>query len=330
LNAISEKITATGVAAPWLMLLLFLGASALMIWRLERMADAGFESTALGTLIMPYCSGLGNLLFVFVVRNADNAGSEVITNCLVNNVTNMTLLLGLPAAIWGLRMLPKGNRKPARRDAQRMQIHRLSLLLSLTAVFFFTGAIWALGRDGTLDFGDGLVLVGLFVFWQCFQVYDVLKHNVQRSESFSPWRVIDLVALGAGAFGVYVSLEWIVGWMTSAESGFFNADRIGWITGWLMVVPNAMLALFYAWRKRAEIVYASQIGDGHICIPLCIGLAALMNPASTPAFFEQSVGLLLAAGLAHALLILLFRGAPRWTGIALIALYAWFVATGFA
>jgi len=41
-------------------------------------------------------------------------------------------------------------------------LNRLSLLLTLTAVLFFTGAVWALGRKGSLNFNDGLVLVDYF------------------------------------------------------------------------------------------------------------------------------------------------------------------------
>ena len=55
-----------------------------------------------------------------------------------------------------------------RGPSKEHKINRLSLLLTLTAVLFFTGAVWALARDGRLDFGDGLVLVGLFLFWLLF------------------------------------------------------------------------------------------------------------------------------------------------------------------
>ncbi|MEI9864043.1 MAG: hypothetical protein WDN00_05720 [Limisphaerales bacterium] len=65
----------------------------------------------LGTLVMPYCSGFGNLTFAFILgRNAGN-GADVMTNSLVNNVTNMTLVLGLPAILWGIHVMPK---KPSR------------------------------------------------------------------------------------------------------------------------------------------------------------------------------------------------------------------------
>jgi len=45
-------------------LLIFTGVSLLMMWRLEAMLDHGLEGTALGTLVMPYCSGPGRVVFV--------------------------------------------------------------------------------------------------------------------------------------------------------------------------------------------------------------------------------------------------------------------------
>src|SRR6266436_3148167 len=162
-------IDRSGSFGPWPLLALFMGASFLMIWRLEHMTETGVEGTVLGTLVMPYCSGIGNLSFVFVVYTKGQPAAEVMTNCLVNNVTNMTLMIGLPAIIWGLRIVPRPEssaRKNKRRNKtdknqQDQRINRLSLLLTLTAVLFFSGAVWALGRDGKLTRNDGLVLVGL-------------------------------------------------------------------------------------------------------------------------------------------------------------------------
>ena len=129
---------------------LLMAASLLMIWRLEAMTASGVEGTVLGTLVMPYCSGMGNLIFVFILARKGGPGAEVMTNALVNNVTNMTLVIGIPAILWGLRVVPNQQGKNRKRSAHREhQINRLSLLLTLTAVLFFTGAVWALGRDGS-------------------------------------------------------------------------------------------------------------------------------------------------------------------------------------
>ena len=116
LNPFIHWIEARGHLAPWLFLALFLVASFLMIWRLEAMSGRGFEGTVLGTLVMPYCSGMGNLIFAFILGQTGGSGADVMTNSLVNNVSNMTLVLGLPAVIWGLNVLPKKKKDAGRKS----------------------------------------------------------------------------------------------------------------------------------------------------------------------------------------------------------------------
>ena len=341
MNPLAEVIDALGLTSVWTYLALFLAASLLMIWRLEALLDHGLEGTALGTLVMPYCSGLGNLIFVALIASRHGPSQEVLTNCLVNNVTNLTLILALPALCWGLQLTAgkvpakSASKKKSAKSAAAaaaagtaQQLNRLSLLLTLAAVLFFSGVTWSLGADAQLDRSDGLVLVALFLFWQCFQVFDVLKHNVRRRHSFGPLFYLDVFIVLLGAGGLYSSIEWLVSWLGNQQGGFVNAQHLGWLSGWLMVLPNALLAFFYAARGRADIAYASQIGDGHICIPLCLGLSALLQPMSLPPFFETGIGILAAAALLHGLCVLFTDGLPRWMGWPLLAGYAWFLAAG--
>jgi cation:H+ antiporter len=139
---------------------------------------------------------------------------------------------------------------------------------------------------------------------------------------------VDLLIVLVGATGIYESIDWLVTWLSTQEGAFINAANLGWLSGWLMVVPNALLAFFYASRDRADIAYASQVGDGHICIPLCLGLSALFHPITVPAFFEPGIAILSVAALVHLLCVFLSDGLPRWMGWVLVAGYAWFVASG--
>ena len=326
-----------GLNDPLTYLVVFLAVSLLMMWRLEAMLDHGLEGTALGTLIMPYCSGLGNLIFVAIMVQRDGAPSEVLTNCLVNNVTNLTLLLGLPALFWGLAVMPvKGaagakGKKPARASkaaGAEHQLNRLSLLLTLTAVLFFTGATWALGRDGSLNRTDGVMLIGLFLFWQCFQVYDVLKHNIRQRVSFGLMFYVDTIVVLLCAYLIYEDIDWLVNWLSAQKSGFVSAANLGWLTGWLMVLPNAVMAFYWGWKRRADVVFASQVGDGHISIPLCVGLFALVRPIPVSAFFQNGLLILLGACAVHGIFLLVTGGLPRWAGALLTATYGWFLWQG--
>lgn len=347
---IVELINALGLEHPITYVALFLAASFLMIWRLEAMGRHGMEGTALGTLITPYCSGLGNLVFVYLILRDHRPSNEVMVNCLVNNVTNLMLVLAVPALIWGMELVPSAKAKAAggaagkngkaakpraappkkstgKVDTER-RLSRLSLLLTMGAVAFFTGAVWALGSNGKIGFNDGLVLVGLFLFWQCFQVYDVLKHNIQQNRSFSAWFYVDFLFVLIGAWILYESLDWLVHWLETQRSGFLSAAHLGWLSGWLTVLPNAVIALYYAKKSRTDIVYASQIGDGHICIPLCIGLYALARPMKLGPSFEISVVLLGASLAIHFFCVTVLGRLPKPVATLLIAGYAYFVYDG--
>jgi cation:H+ antiporter len=314
-------------AHPWAHAPLFIAASLLLVWALERMARHGLEGTALGTIAMPYCSGLGNLVFVGVILRDGRPGSEVVVNSLVNNVTNLTLLLGLPALIWGLSVAPGRRSKKAVRAAQ---LNRLSLSLTLTAAGFFAGLLWILARDGTLDRTDGAVLVALFLFWQCLQVVDALKSNIHANRRLHPLLAFDaLLMLVAGAT-IYLSVEGMVTWIEAAGSNAFGEHSIGWLTGWVMVLPNGILAIHYARTERAEIVYSSQLGDGHVCIPLCVGIAALGAPIAVPAFLTAGLIVIGVAVAVHAIVLAWNGSLPRPLGLALAGAYGWFLVAGLA
>lgn len=340
MHVLRDFIEALGLAGPATFFALFLAASLLMVWRLESVMDHGLEGTALGTLVIPYCSGFGNLVFVFLLLRDDRPSTELVVNAVVNNVTNLTLLLGVPALLWGLAIIPgakaaSGGRRGGGRAKQKEQterhISRLTLLLTLAAAGFFAGAVWLLGRDGQLDRTDGFTLIGVFLFWQCFQVFDVLKHNARQRISFSLGFYLDLALLVVGAAVLYESLDWLVEWIASGRGGgLLRAEHLGWLSGWLLVLPNAVLALYYGWRRRADVVYASQVGDGHICIPLCLGVFALWKPVSMPALFETGMAFLGGAIGLHALLLIMPGRLPRWVGAGLIVAYGFFVHAGFA
>jgi len=301
-----------------------------MVWALEAMNSGGLEGTVLGTLIMPYCTGLGNLLFVFLVARGGRSGAEVMSNCLANNISNMTLLIGLPAIFWTMTIFPtnsgrKGKKKKRAGNNREQEINRLSLMLTLTAVLFFTGAVWALAHDGSLDFDKGLVLVGLFVFWQLFHVYDVLKTNTQKNKSLDWILLVYLALLGVSAYAQYLSFDWLDKWVQHDK---LIKEHVGLLSGILCAVPNGILAVYYGWRGNPEIVYASQVGDGHICIPLCVGIFALYHSFIMPAVFQAGMYILLGSTVLHMFCVTVFGQLPRLVGIALVVAYGVFLYKG--
>ena len=189
--------------------------------------------------------------------------------------------------------------------------------------------VWAMGRKGRINFDDGLVLVGLFLFWQCFHVFEVLKQNVRQGKSAFGWMLpVDIGLLAVGAYGIYVSTGWLVNWISQFHTGFISVQHLGWLTGLLMVLPNAVLAVYYGWQKQPEVVYTSQVGDAHVSIPLCIGVYTLYQPMWMPAFFHAGMLILLGATLIHFFFVAIFGRLPLIAGVALVAAYLYFLWKG--
>jgi cation:H+ antiporter len=316
------------LANPWVLLGIFALASAVMIWRLHAMEAKGFEGTVLGTLIMPYCSGAANLIFAFVMTRTPGNGQKVLENCLVNNVTNLTLILGLSAILCSAAIVPAGGGGKARKSADFYRLYRIDLLLTLVAMGLFTGVLWALAKDGVLDFYDGLVLVALFLFWQILHVFEVLKTNVRKNRSLHWTIIIDLLLIAACAYGIYLSVDHLVTWVEKGDSRLFTMADLGWLSGVLMVLPNAILAIYYARAGRQDIVVSSQIGDAHICIPMCIGLYALFDPISIPGFFQTGTVIILGAAALYFVLIAALGRLHRWLGLGFLGAYTVFAYQG--
>jgi cation:H+ antiporter len=323
------------VSGPLIYFLLFNASSLLMIWALGRMEKRGVEGTALGTLVMPYCSGLSNLIFAGQMgAEGSSNGTLVLENCLVNNATNLTLLIGLPALIWGMQILPKAKAKGKGKAKQLVQevhhLNRLSLLLTLTAGLFFTGAFWAVAGDGVLTRRESFMLIGIFLFWQVFQVFDVMKYNVVKKQRQGFSILLDFLIVIAGGYIMFESIDWMVGWIVGMGDNFMGRGGLGWLSGWLMVLPNAFLAFYYTFKKRSDIAYSSQVGDGHICIPLCLGVYGLFVEKShldLPSF-DMCLAVICGSLVIHIAFVLTLGRLPRWMGLLLVASYGVFIYNG--
>ncbi len=184
--------------------------------------------------------------------------------------------------------------------------------------------------DGELSRTDGFVLLALFVFWQCFHIYDVKKTNLLKKKTYPKTLGIDVVLLLLGAFVVFVSTDWLVQWFQSLESDAIPPRMLGWASGVLMVLPNALLAFYYGAKDRMDVVYTSQSGDAHICIPLCIGIFAAFRAIPSGEFLQQSLLILMGLCAVHLLFVVTVGRLPRIFAALFIAAFGVFLWMGLA
>ena len=97
-----------------------------------------------------------------------------------------------------------------------------------------------------------------------------------------------------------------------------------------MVLPNALLAFYYGAKNRMDVVYTSQSGDAHICIPLCIGIFAAFKSVATGTFLQQSLLILMGLCAAHLLFVMVMGRLPRLFAALCIAGFAVFLWFGLA
>ncbi|WP_300454859.1 hypothetical protein [Desulfobacula sp.] len=304
----------------WQVLICFMACSLLMIVGLNAVEKNGFQGTLIGTLIMPYFSGFPNLCFAYLLARQGSDGALVLENCLVNNVTTLTLVLAFPAMLWGLDLFQTGKR-----IGNETKINHLSLLLSILALVFFSLSVFFVSKDGRITAADGMLLVGIFFFWQLVPMFDVLKNNTRRSKTIKKRIFLDLLLIGICAWGIFSSIETLIQWISTHGRGFFSKANLGLLSGLLMVLPNAFLAVYYSAVHRSDIAYSSQIGDCHICIPFCIGLFALFSPITVSPSFELAIFIIMGASAGHFLFMAFFGKLPRLAGIVLMGLYGFFI-----
>jgi len=325
MSYIHTAISEPGALAPYMATLLFCLANFLVVWRLEALSSKGVEGTVLGTIFMPFCSGMGNLIFALVLAKQAGNGADVVTNCLLNNITNLTLLIGLPILIWSMSGIA---RKKTKKAISEFQLGRLALALNLVAALFFSLILWALATDGELSRSDGLVLLATFIFWQCFHVYDVRKTNLLGKKRYPKTLPLDIALLLLSAWMVYISTDWLVQWFQPLESPGIRPGILGWASGILMVIPNALLAFYYGAKNRMDVVYISQSGDAHMCIPFCIGAFAVFHAIPTDAFLQNSLFLLMGLCLMHLFCVTLIGRLPRFMAVVLLAAFGAFLWRG--
>lgn len=327
MELIFDYISSLGAIAPYACIALFMFASLLVVWRLEVLSGQGVEGTVLGTIFMPFCSGMGNMVFALVLARGKGSGDDVMINCLFNNITNLTLLIGFPVLIWSMAGIPRATNHKA---VQEFRAGRLALALNLVAAFFFSGIVWLLANDGTLSSMDGIVLIALFFFWQCFHIYDVKKTNLLKKKSYPKTLPVEVGLLLLGAFAVFISTDWLVQWFQSFESDQISPRFLGWASGVLMVLPNALLAFYYGAKDRMDVVYTSQSGDAHICVPLCIGMFAAVQEIKMNEFIQQSLLILMLLCVAHLLFISFLGRLPRVFAALFIVAFCYFIWSGIA
>jgi len=343
-----HRIELLGGIAPLVFLLMYVLGSALMLWRLSAMHQSGGTSGVLGLMLLPFATAFGNILFAWYSAAHGGEAEGVVVSCLTNNLTGVLLLTGIVAFFWKLEVAKESgdgsgekNQKSEGGDQKRVQ--KLWILTALIAILFFTCLVWVIGiergqgrsllqpKSNTLQLSvsDALILLATFIFWEIIYLIEALKVNKPEKQPVT-WRLvlnITLVLIGAVVCGE--AAQWLITYAFKGGVGVQKGAPLGIVVGLITAIPNAMVAFYYGWKKKPEIVYGVQATDANVCIPFCLVVFLLMGGKAITLQTDMVLGGLIAL-LGGVILQIMFLGSvgkiPRPIGALLILMY--FVGLG--
>ena len=190
-----------------------------------------------------------------------------------------------------------------------------------------------MARDGAIDFGDGLLLAGMYFLFQ-WLIYRAGGGTSSRKRKGEGGGLAIVLLLASAALLIQLS----IGVMNTALEhlgDLFPGTRLGLFLGLLTVIPESFLLLRLA-IQRGSLGFSGLLGDCLVSIPLVVGLSALVAPIQTkpftgfasPAFDPY---LHLAIGMAAFTYISFSKkDVGRKTGLLFMILYAivWWRAKG--
>lgn len=246
---------------------------------------------------------------VSITAASKGVADITIGNIVGSNIMNVLVILGLSAVIIPLQVA---------KSTIRVEI---PFMIGITAVLFL------LGMDGTVSFGDGLILTVLFLAYLGYLLYMAKTHPAQEedSESIRPmklWQAI--VALGVGLVLILLGSDIAVDAATALARIFGLSERLIGLTIVALgtSLPELFTSITAAKKGSADIAIGNIVGSNIFNILFVVGLSSLLIPVPfAPAFLSDT---LVALGAAVFLLIACQRHhiLSRGAGLLMPSTYA--------
>jgi cation:H+ antiporter len=314
-------------------LLLFIAGLAALIGGAELLVR-GASKLALSFGISPLVVGLTIVAFgtsspevaVSVGAALDGKTDIAIGNVVGSNIFNVLFILGVSALITPLVV--------------NIQIIRQEVPIMIGASLL----LMALGLDGRLGLGDGVLLFGLLL---AYTVFLVLQSRAQTQaakdeyaagmQSAAPGRwdsklpaQIGLIVAGLAA--LVVGSEWLV----TASVAFAKAMGVSDLVIGLTIIaagtsmPEVATSITAAIKGERDIAVGNVIGSNTFNILGCLGLSALASGSAgltvPNAVLNFDLWVMLAVALACLPIFISGREIERWEGTVFVLYYAAYVA----
>ena len=288
---------------------LFLGGEYLVRGASNIARHFNLSPMVIGLTIVGFGTSAPELL---VSVQAALAGQPAIAigNVLGSNVANILLILGTSAAIAAL-MIPL---RKVWRD--------LGIMVVATV------ALWIMLLDGSISRIDGVfLLLGLAVF---MTMAFVLGKQEPDLDAVPPAKMGVAVAQTVGGLIVLViGARLLVDSATDIARTFGISEAVIGLTVVAVgtSLPELATSVIAAIRKQTEIAVGNVIGSNIFNILSILGITALITPIpADPRFASTDMPWVFGTAILLVLFAVLLKGIPRLAGVALLAIYAGYIA----
>ncbi len=288
--------------------LLYFGAEALVRGGVAVARFAHVPKLIIGLTLVAFGTSAPELV-VSIDAAWKNSGDIAIGNVVGSNICNIALILGLSAVISPL----PGDKS----------LRRIDLPFLVATTLLFTGLALGNGGIGRWSGGAMLALLIAYMLIRIKLFPGELEQNAETSEArLSPVRGI-VYALG-GLLGLIIGARLFVnGAICLAQlAGVSEAVIALSVVALGTSLPELATSTVAAFRGETDIAVGNVVGSNLFNILCIMGIAPLIRPVATSGVGVVDFGLMTGLTLFLALLMLLIDRLPRWSGGALLAIYA--------
>ena len=249
-----------------------------------------------------------------------------IGNVVGSNILNVLFILGLSALIVPL--------------AVNMQLIRQEVPIMIGASLL----LLALGLDGNISFGDGILLFGLLVAYTTFLIVQSRRETqAAKTELASECPTVQagawdsklpaqLLLIAAGLVALVLGSEWLVTAAVTLAKAMGVSDLIIGLTivaaGTSM--PEVATSISAALKGERDIAVGNVVGSNTFNILGCLGLSGIvsgdMGLAMAPSLLAFDIWVMLAVALACLPVFMTGREIARWEGVVFLLYYVAYVA----
>lgn len=236
----------------------------------------------------------------------EGSGGIAVGNVVGSNIANILLVLGLPAILLPVACEANGT------------------IRNLLFMLFVTGVFIVLALDGTMSFGDGIVLLVLLVLFLILQVMVSREHIMDEEVEATRSLPLAVAFTVAGLAGLVFGAEVTVRSATSIARGVGVSESVIGVTLVALgtSLPELVTALMAAMRREGAVAFGNVIGSNVFNLAAILGITASIVPVPVPAeMLELDMWLMVASALVLAPFVLFYWPITRAAGAVMSLSY---------